>query len=383
MRFIPYGRQFIDKKDAAEVVKALRSDFVTQGPKVAEFERSLAGYCGAKYAVALSSGTAALHIACLAAGLNPGDEAITAPLTFAATANSILYTGAKPVFADIDPETGNIDAAEIIKKITKKTKAILPVHFAGLPCDVTKIAKIARKRSVIVIEDACHALGAQYKYKERWVRIGSCLHSDMAIFSFHPVKSITTGEGGAILTNRKDIYDKLVILRNHGITKDNSKFTNKNIKNMAWYYEMVSLGFNYRITDIQCALGMSQLRKLEMFIRRRREIAGIYNKEFSNMSRIQLPPDEKSSRSAWHLYYIRVNNRANVFRTLQKNGLGVQVHYIPVYFHPYYRELGYKKGICPNAEDFYKKTISIPIYYSMSNEDIKYVVQSVKKALNT
>jgi dTDP-4-amino-4,6-dideoxygalactose transaminase len=267
MRRISYGRQYIDKEDIREAIKVLRSDLLTQGPKVVEFESLLAGYCGAKYAVAVSSGTAALHIACLVAGLKKRDEAITTPMTFAATANSVLYTGAKPVFADINPETANIDARKISAHITGRTKAILPVHYAGLPCDMHSISKIAKKRGIVVIEDACHALGASYKHNKRWVKVGNCALSDMVVFSFHPVKSITTGEGGAVLTDRKELYEKLLMLRSHGITKERSKFTGSDALSCGdWYHEMQLLGFNYRITDFQCAMGISQLKKLDDFI---------------------------------------------------------------------------------------------------------------------
>src|SRR3989338_10997620 len=292
---LPYGRQWIDEDDIKAVVEVLRSDWLTKGPKVEEFEKAMAEYCGAKYAVAVSSGTAALHLACLVAGIKQGDEAITSPITFVASANCVLYCGGKPVFADIDKDTYNIDPAEIKKKITKKTRAIIPVHFAGLPCDMGAIKKIAEEYDLIIIEDACHALGAEYgiqnpglRTKEEWIKVGSCSHSDMAVFSFHPVKHITTGEGGAVLTNNEKFYEKLLLFRNHVITKDPEKFTNKDLafplsseplihNPNPWYYEMQELGFNHRITDMQCALGISQLRKLDSFISRRRKIVSIYN----------------------------------------------------------------------------------------------------------
>jgi len=382
MKYIPYGRQSIDKGDIREVVKVLRSNWITQGPKIQEFENALTKYCDVKYAVAVSSGTAALHLACLTAGLKKGDEAITSPITFLATPNSVLYTGARPVFADIDYDTINIDPKQIEEKITKKTRAVLPVHFVGLPCDMEGIYTIAKKNNLIVIEDACHALGARYEANGKWVKVGSCIHSEMTVLSFHPVKHITTGEGGAILTNDKGFYEKLMILRNHGITRDKRKIKRLNKGN--WYYEMQILGFNYRITDIQCALGLSQLKKLDKFLKRRREIADTYNKAFLGNPYFDLPQETKNSKSAWHLYAIRLkdkykNRREEIFTRLKKESVGVQVHYIPVYLHPYYRELGFKAGLCPNAEDFYQREISIPLYYSLSTSDIKFLIQKIFK----
>ncbi|MBU1913439.1 MAG: UDP-4-amino-4,6-dideoxy-N-acetyl-beta-L-altrosamine transaminase, partial [Candidatus Omnitrophica bacterium] len=354
MRLISYGRQTIDKDDVREVARVLKSDWITQGPKIEEFESSLARYCGARYAVCVSSGTAALHLACMAAGIRKGDEAITSPITFLATANSILYTGAKPVFSDINFETGNIDPCAIEKKISRKTKAILPVHFAGLPCDLLRIYEIARKNGVMVIEDACHALGAEYKFRGRWVKVGSCHHSDMTVFSFHPVKSITTGEGGAVVTNNNKLHLLLKALRSHGMYRDDMT-----AKNGPWYYEMRGLGFNYRITDFQCAMGLSQLKKIGYFLNRRRTIAEIYNKRLSDIDEILLPMEGKGVRSSWHLYAIRINESRNAsairkdfFNYLLKNRIKPQVHYIPVYWHPYYKKLGYKKGLCLKAEEF-------------------------------
>ena len=384
MRFIPYGRQSIDKSDIKAVATALGSDFITQGPKVAEFESMLAGYCDAKYAVAVSSGTAALHIACLAAGLKPGDEAITTPITFAATANSILYSKAKPVFADISPVTANIDPVEIEKNITSRTKAILPVHFAGLPCEMEKIASIAKGKGIVVIEDACHALGAKYKCRGKWVKIGSCAHSDMSVFSFHPVKTITTGEGGAIVTNRRDLYDKLLAFRNHGITKDASNYVNKSLKEAPWYYEMQELGFNYRITDFQCALGISQLNRIDKFAKKREVIARFYNSEFAELKRVRLPAIEDDVISAWHLYYLKIKDvrsikdKIGILNALRKKGIGAQVHYIPAYLHPYYKRMGYRRGLCPNAESFYLSAVSLPLYYSLSGKDMRYVAKIIK-----
>jgi len=373
-RFIPYGRQFIDEDDIKAVVEVLKSDFITQGPKIFEFEKKLAEYCGAKYAVVFNSGTSALHAAYFAIGLSQGDEFITSPITFVSTANAGIFLGAKPVFVDVEEDTGNIKSDFIEEKITNHTKLIVPVHYAGHPCDMKKIKEIADKYSLFVVEDACHALGAKYKDS----KIGSCKYSDMTVFSFHPVKHITTGEGGAVLTNKEEFYEKLLMFRTHGITK--TKFENE--PHGMWYYEMQFLGYNYRMTDIQAALGISQLRKLEKFIEKRRKIVQIYNKSFRNNPYFEIPIEKDYAFSAYHLYPIRLNNKykqkkKKLFEELRKNNLGVQVHYIPVYWQPYYQKLGYKKGICPNAEDFYQREISIPLYPKMSDQDIKYVIEEI------
>ena len=378
MKIIPYGRQWVDASDIKEVIKVLKSDWLTQGPRIKEFEDDLCKYTGAKYAVAVSSGTAALHIACLAAGIEPGDEVITSPITFVASANCILYCGAMPVFADIQEDTVNINPEEIKKSINQKTKAIIPVHFAGHPCDLEEISLIAQKNNLLVIEDAAHALSAEYKNS----RIGSCKYSDMTVFSFHPVKHITTGEGGAVLTNRKDLYEKLLLFRNHGITKDKKKMEHHN---GSWYYEMQELGFNYRITDFQCALGISQLKRLGKFLERRREIVNIYNKELSKINEIILPVEKPYIKSSWHIYYIRLKNsqrRINLFEKLHKHNIGVQVHYIPVHLQPYYKKnFDYKVGDYPKAEEYYKSTITLPLYAEMTDNKIKYVVDILKREL--
>ena len=386
MKTIPYGHQWINEDDIKEVVKVLKSDWITQGSKVKEFENALCKYTGAKYAVAVSSGTAALHIACLAAGIKPGDEVITSPITFVASANCILYCGGSPVFADVQKDTANIDPEEIKKKINNRTNAIIPVHFAGHPCDLEQIYRIAKKHNLNVIEDACHALGGEYKANGKWLRIGSCKHSDMAIFSFHPVKSITTGEGGTVLTNNKKYYEKLLILRNHGITKNASRFTVHNPRFTGhWYYEMQELGFNYRITDFQCALGLSQLKKNKNFIERRKEIVDIYNREIHGIGEIELPVERKYVSSSWHIYYIRLKDaskRKFIFQKLRENGIYVQVHYIPIHLQPFYRKiLGYKIGDFKMAEDYYSRTITLPLYPLMKDCQVKKVVNVVKKYL--
>ena len=372
--YIPYGRQCIEEDDIEAVVKVLRSDYVTTGPAVTEFEKTVAEYTGAKYAVAVANGTAALHVACLAAGLKEGDEVITTPITFAASANCALYCGAKPVFVDIDPDTYNIDPAKIEEKITPKTKAVIAVHFTGQPCKMDEIHAIAKKHHLLVIEDAAHALGADYKGK----KIGSI--SDMTTFSFHPVKHITTGEGGMITTNNKELYDRLVQFRSHGITRE-ERFLEKN--EGAWYYEQLDLGYNYRITDIQCALGVSQMKKLDRFVAGRREIAKRYDEAFADMKGIKLPYQDKDCHNSWHLYVIQVleKNRKEVFDALREKGIGVNVHYIPVYKHPYYQKNGYKDVCCKQAEEYYANAISIPIYPLLTDKEQDYVIESIREVL--
>ncbi|WP_408955674.1 UDP-4-amino-4,6-dideoxy-N-acetyl-beta-L-altrosamine transaminase [Natroniella sp. ANB-PHB2] len=371
-KFIPYGKQHIDDDDIEAVVEVLKSDYLTTGPKIKEFEEKFADYVDAKYAVAVSNGTAALHAACFAAEIEEGDEVITTPLTFAASANCILYQSGTPVFADVDPKTYNIDPKEIEKKITDKTKAIIPVHFTGQPCDMDKIHKIAKKHDLMVIEDAAHALGATYKGQ----KIGRL--SDMSIFSFHPVKHITTGEGGMVTTNSEELYRRLLQFRTHGIIKDEDYYENKSHGD--WYHEQQFLGYNYRMTDIQAALGISQLKKSDKFLERRREIAQIYNEKLKDVEWLRLPYQKNNRESSWHLYVVQIDenklgkSRKGVFDYLREQNLGVQVHYIPVYYHPYYQKLGYQKGICPVAEGIYEKITSIPIYPKMKDKDIKSVV---------
>lgn len=374
--YIPYGRQSIDENDIKAVEEVLRSDYLTTGPKIEEFERKVAAYTGAKYAVAIANGTAALHAACYAAEIGEGDEVITTPITFAASSNCVLYCGGKLVFADIDEKTYNISPEDIERKITSATKAIIAVHFTGQPCEMEKIHNIARKHNLIVIEDAAHALGAQYKGK----MVGSI--SDMTTFSFHPVKHITTGEGGMILTNNDRLYQRLKLFRTHGITRDDKLMTKND---GPWYYEQLELGFNYRITDIQCALGISQMDKLPEFLNRRKNIAARYNEAFADNDNIQIPYQESGCDNAWHLYVIRMKNgkRKEVFEKLRKAGIGVNVHYIPVYQHPYYRNHGYKDTICSNAEEYYKECISLPLYPGLKDEEQGYVIKKVLEFANS
>lgn len=370
--YIPYGRQSIDEEDIQAVVETLRSDFLTTGPKVENFERCVAEYVGAKYAVAISNGTAALHAACCAAGIGENDEVITTPITFAASANCTLYCGGKPVFADIDPVTYNIDPKDIKRKITDKTKAIVAVHYTGQPCDMDAIHMIAKEHNLIVIEDAAHALGADYKGK----KIGSI--SDMTTFSFHPVKHITTAEGGMIMTNNKELYEKLILYRTHGITRDPKLLSRDD---GPWYYEQINLGYNYRITDVQCALGISQMKKLENFVAKRRDIAKKYDDAFAGNPNIIIPSQKEGCNNSYHLYVIQVQNvdRRQVFEKLRDAGIGVNVHYIPVYTFPYYRKHGYKNVVCKNAEELYKHIISLPMYPDLTMEQQEYVINKVIK----
>ena len=380
---IPYGRQTISKKDIAAVVKVLKSAWLTQGPEVPRFEEALCRYTGAKYAVAVSSGTAALHLAVLALGVKPGGEVITTPISFVATSNSVLYAGARPVFADIDPHDANLDPKEAARRVTGKTQGIIPVHFGGRPVDLPAFQKLAKAKKLFILEDGCHALGADYKVGGKTYKVGSCSHSDAVIFSFHPVKSIATGEGGAILTNRKDVYDTLIRLRTHGITKDTSRFKNKAARTHAWYYEMHSLGFNYRMADVQAALGRSQLASLPAFMRKRRAIAAYYDKAFKGFPAFELPPPEKAMHSAWHLYALRLNlkkltaGRAEIFDALRKTGLGVQVHYIPIHTQPYYHSLGFRSGQFPKAESYYERVVSLPIFPGLTPAQIKKTAKIV------
>ena len=368
---IPYGKQTIEQDDIQAVVDVLKSDFLTTGPKIAEFEQTVADYVGAKYAVAISNGTSALHAACFAAGIGPGDEVITTPLTFAASANCVLYCGGTPVFADVDPKTYNIDPEDIRRKITDRTKAIIAVHLAGQPCDMDAIHSLAREYGLIVIEDGAHALGSVYKGK----KVGSL--SDMTTFSFHPVKPITTGEGGMIVTDNEEFYKKMALFRSHGITRDDSMMTRND---GPWFYQQFDLGYNYRITDIQCALGCSQMKKLDRFLARRKEIVVRYNEAFADCDNIITPYQLSDTESGWHLYIVQVKNcdRRQVFEAMREKGIGVNVHYIPVYMHPYYQEHGYENVHCANAEEIYSHIISLPLYPGLTSEQQDYVIDTLK-----
>jgi perosamine synthetase len=374
--FLPYGRHSVDEADIQAVVEVLRSDWLTTGPKVAEFEEAFAGRVGAAHAVSFSSGTAALHAAAFAAGLKAGDEAVTTPMTFAATANCVLYQGATPVFADVRADTLNIDPEQIARKISTKTRAIFPVDYAGHPADLAPILEVAQRYGLIVIEDACHALGAEY----RGARLGSL--ADMTVFSFHPVKHITTGEGGMVTTNNGRFAETLRRFRNHGISSD----ARQRQKAAQWHYEMVLLGFNYRLPDFACALGMQQLKRLDANLARRREIAALYTAAFRDIPAVIPPTVLPEANPAWHLYPIRLNlerltaDRGQIFRALRAENIGVNVHYIPVHLHPYYRDrFGFRDGQFPVAEDAYARLITLPMFHGMSDADAEDVIAAVSK----
>ncbi|WP_274654166.1 UDP-4-amino-4,6-dideoxy-N-acetyl-beta-L-altrosamine transaminase [Paenibacillus humicola] len=376
---LPYGRQWIDEADIEAVVETLKSPFLTQGPKIKAFEEAVAGYAGAKYAVAFSNGTAALHGACFAAGIGEGDEAITTPMTFAASANCVRYCGGNVVFADIEPDTYNIDVNRMKALIGKRTKAVIPVDFTGQPADLDEIMETAKTHNLIVIEDAAHSIGAVYKNR----RVGSI--ADMTMFSFHPVKHVTSGEGGVIVTDSEHFYERLLLFRSHGITRNRDMMHNTG--EGEWYYEMHELGFNYRMTDIQAALGLSQLRKLNEFTARRRQIASRYTELLSSIPGIVLPYQKQDRQSSWHLYIIRLEldrlsaDRNMIFAALRKENIGVNVHYVPVHLHPYYRRLGCGKGLAPAAESVYEGFITLPLFPAMTETDILDVVSAVEKVI--
>ena len=372
-----YGHQYIDEADVKAVTEVLTSDYLTCGPKVTELERKLCELTGAKYAVVCSNGTAALHIAAMAAGVSEGDELITTPITFAASANCGLYCGAKPVFADINPNTYNIDPKSVQEKITDKTKAVVAVDFTGQAVELDELLSMCHEKGITLIEDGAHSIGTKYKGK----MVGSI--ADMTTFSFHPVKTVTGGEGGAVLTNSDELYEKLVLYRAHGITREAKLLERK--PHGPWYYEQIDLGYNYRLTDIQCALILSQLDKLEMFGARRKEIVEKYDQAFSEMPELFVQQEIPESDTTRHLYILRIRpeklsiDRKGFFEALGAENICCNVHYIPVYYHPYYEKLGYKKGICPNAEKLYDEIISLPLYDSLTDQDVEDVICAVKK----
>lgn len=368
---IPYSTQLIEQDDIEAVSKALTDEWLTGGPKVKEFETAFAAYVGARYAVAVSSGTAALHAAMSAIGIKPGDEVITTPNTMASSANVALYCGGRPVFADIEKDTYNIDPLEIEKKINSRTKAIVAVDYAGQPCKLDEIIEIARKNNLILVEDAAHAAGAAYKSK----KVGSL--ADMTVFSFHPVKTMTTCEGGMITTNDVKLYEYLSLFRVYGIVR-----TPKMMENIGpWFSEQIFLGYNYRLTDVQCALGISQLKKLDRFIARRREIAKRYDEELANIDGLVLPKQDDASFTSYHLYPVLVDasRRKELYLKFREAGVGVGVHYYPVYKHKYYHDIGYAGVCCPVAEDFYSRELTLPAQPKMTDDDVTYVIDTVKK----
>ncbi len=378
-RLLPYGRQSLDDADVQAVVEVLKSDWLTTGPKIAEFEERFAEWVGARHAVSFSSGTAALHGAAFTAGLGPGDEAITTPMTFCATANCILYQGATPVFADVSADTLNLDPNEVSKKTSSKTKAIIAVDYAGHPVALDELGQLAKAqvKRALLIEDASHALGAEYRGK----RAGSI--ADMTVFSFHPVKHLTTGEGGMVAANDARLAETLRRFRNHGISSE----ARQRQESGQWFYEMVLLGFNYRLTDIACALGLSQLEKLAANLARRREIAAQYAEAFRELPAIVLPAVREGVNPAWHLYPVRLNlemlavGRREIFRALRAENIGVNVHYIPVHQHPYYRERFKSKEGYPVAEDAYERLISLPMFHSMTAQDVEDVIHALGKVV--
>lgn len=372
-----YGHQYIDEDDIRAVVDVLKSDYLTCGPKITELERKLCELTGAKYAVVCCNGTAALHIAALSAGVGEGDEVITTPITFAASANCALYCGARPVFVDIDPETYNIDPKKVEEAITPRTKAVVAVDYTGQSADLAPLLKICREHNLTLIEDGAHVIGTKYKGQMN----GSI--ADMTMFSFHPVKTVTGGEGGVILTNEEALYKKLLLFRSHGITRDAQQMEHE--PDGPWYYEQVDLGYNYRMTDMQAALIISQLDKLPMFVRRRKEIVARYNEAFSDMPELFVQREIPESDTTRHLYILRIVpeklsiDRKKFFEALGAENVCCNVHYIPVYYFPYYEKLGYSKGLCPNAEKLYEEIITLPLYYAMSDADVESVIEAVKK----
>lgn len=372
-----YGHQYIDEADVKAVTEVLTSDYLTCGPKVTALEERLCELTGAKYAVVCSNGTAALHIAAMAAGVSEGDEVITTPITFAASANCALYCGAKPVFADINPKTYNIDPASVKDKITEKTKAVVAVDFTGQAVELAPLLEMCLEKGILLIEDGAHSIGTKYDGKY----VGSI--ADMTTFSFHPVKTVTGGEGGAVLTNSEALYEKLLLYRSHGITRKAELLEHES--HGPWYYEQIDLGYNYRLTDIQCALILSQLDKLEIFQARRKEIVDRYNEAFSKIPEVTVQEEIPESETTRHLYILRIKpelltiDRKGFFEAMGAENICCNVHYIPVYYHPYYEKLGYKKGICPNAEKLYDEIMSLPLYYSLTDQDVEDVIKAVEK----
>ena len=372
-----YGHQYIDDADIQAVVEVLKSDYLTCGPKIEELEKKLCAVTGAKYAVVCSNGTAALHMACQAAGIGAGDEMITTPITFAASANCALYCGAKPVFADINEETYNIDPAHVESLTTEKTKAVVAVDYTGQSVELDSLLAHCRKHNLVLIEDGAHVIGTSYNGKKN----GSI--ADMTTLSFHPVKTVTGGEGGAVLTNSEEYYQKLLLYRSHGITKNPAKMEHE--PDGPWYYEQVALGMNYRMTDMQAALIISQLDKLPLFMKRRKEIVKAYDEAFSKLPQLFVQKEIPQSDTTRHLYILRIIpeklkiDRKQFFEALAAENICCQVHYIPVYYFPYYEKLGYQKGLCPKAEKLYEEEISLPLYYAMTDQDVDDVIQAVTK----
>lgn len=378
-----YGRQSVNEADIEAVISVLRSDFLTQGPVIERFEKRVADYCGAKYAVAVTNATSALHIACRAAGLSHDDTLWTSPITFVASANCGRYCGAKVDFVDIDDTTYDMSVDELEKKLALggRPKVVVPVHLCGQSCDMEKIHGLAEKYGFTVIEDASHALGATYKD----TRVGSCAYSEMTVFSFHPVKIITTGEGGMVLTNNKDLYEKLVLYRSHGITRDLEKMTKE--ADGPWYYQQVELGYNYRMTDIQAALGCSQMDRLDTFVARRRELAKRYDELLVDLA-LKTPKQSTDTNSSWHIYVVRLDkarvkkSKTQIFEEMKKRGVTLNLHYIPVHLQPYYQELGFKTGDFPVSERYYEEAFTLPLYYELTDAQQEEVMGALKEVLS-
>lgn len=379
-----YGKQSIGQSDIDAVVEVLKSDFLTQGPAIEKFEKYVAEYCGVKYAVAVTNATSALHIACLAAGLGKGDVLWTSSITFTASANCGRYCGADVDFVDIDPSTYNMSVDELEKKLQKmavKPKVVIPVHLAGQSCDMDKIYKLSQEYGFKVIEDASHAIGADYKS----TKIGCCKYSDLTVFSFHPVKIVTTGEGGMVLTNDKELHEKLLLYRSHGITRDTKLMTR--LADGPWYYQQIELGFNYRMTDMQAALGYSQMQKVDEFVSRRRYLAKRYDELLKNINNIQLPYQNDDTDSSWHLYVVRADfskmskTKQQIFDGMKDRGICLNLHYIPVHTQPYYQKQGFKDGDFPNSEKYYEEAFTLPLYYSLTDEQQDYIVKNLVEVL--
>jgi UDP-4-amino-4,6-dideoxy-N-acetyl-beta-L-altrosamine transaminase len=379
---IPYGKHLVDEDDIDAVVDVLRNQFLTQGTVVPQFEHALCEYTGAQFCVAVNSATSGLHVACLAAGVNAGDGVWTVPNSFVASANCALYCGACIDFVDIDPLTRNIDVGALEKKLHHAAsqdclpKALIVVHFSGLSCDMQSIHKLTQMYSIVLIEDAAHGLGGSYQQS----KIGSCVYSDMAVLSFHPVKSITSAEGGAVLTNQTHVYEKLSLFAKHGVTKDPSQYQGES--HGPWYYQQLELGYNYRLSDMQAALGLSQLKKLDSFIQRRTEIAQVYDKGLADLP-LKLPVVDPSSQSAWHLYMVELthHDRQSIYQQLHDKGVGVNVHYIPIHLQPYYQKLGFKQGDFPLSEHFYQHALTLPLFPSLTASEQTKVIATLREVL--
>lgn len=377
--YLSYGRQYIDQDDIAAVTAVLESAFLTCGPKIPELEQALCDICGASFCTAVSNGTTALHAACMAAGIGPGDEVIVTPITFAASANCVLYCGGTPIFADIDPATWEISPDDILKKISPRTKAVIAVDYTGQPCDYSRILDICKDNGLLLIEDAAHSIGTRYQNR----CVGNI--ADLTTFSFHPVKTVTAGEGGAVMTNSPELQARLQLFAKHGITHDSALLDHDDGR---FYYEQIELGNNYRITDIQCALLLSQLNKLNPFAARRKQITQQYIKAFTGIPELILQQEYPGSDTVRHLYVVRFNSRAlsgsrkEWFDALQAENIGVNVHYIPVYTFPYYQRMGYRPGICPQAEALYSEIVTLPLFYAMTDQDVSDVVAAVRKTID-